>query len=67
MRPSWKSYAATPSEAGVRNLEREIANFFRKIGSGKLVKAGKKRGNSSHLDAQDVRKYLGIAKYQIWS
>ena len=49
-------------EAGVRNLEREIANLYRKLAK-ELVKAGKKT-EAVQLDSGDVRKYLGIPKYK---
>jgi len=49
-------------EAGVRSLEREIANVFRKLAR-ELVKSGKK-AEAASLDGTDIRKYLGIPKYK---
>ena len=48
-------------EAGVRNLEREIATLCRKVVK-EVVKAGKKF--SLKLTPDDVEKYLGIPKFQ---
>ncbi|MBN2429013.1 MAG: endopeptidase La [Deltaproteobacteria bacterium] len=49
-------------EAGVRNLEREIANVFRKLAR-ELVKTGKKT-EPVFLEGVDIKKYLGIPKYK---
>jgi ATP-dependent Lon protease len=48
-------------EAGVRNLEREIANICRKIAR-KVVKDGK--GLQITLKADDVQEYLGVIKFR---
>jgi ATP-dependent Lon protease len=48
-------------EAGVRNLEREIANVFRKIAR-EVVKAGLK-GNRFQVGAPQIKKYLGVPRY----
>ncbi|HIJ59440.1 MAG TPA: endopeptidase La [Nitrospirae bacterium] len=47
-------------EAGVRNLEREIANLCRKVA--KQIAEGKKK-RSFTITSDNVSKYLGIAKY----
>lgn len=47
-------------EAGVRNLEREIANICRKI-TKKIVEAGKE--HFFHIKAKSVEKYLGPEKF----
>jgi ATP-dependent Lon protease len=47
-------------EAGVRNLEREIATICRKIAR-EVVKAGP--GATYQVGAQQVRKYLGVTRY----
>ncbi|MFH1928348.1 MAG: endopeptidase La [Chloroflexota bacterium] len=46
-------------EAGVRNLEREIANICRKVA--RLLAEGKKA--PSHITAQSLAKYLGPPRY----
>jgi ATP-dependent Lon protease len=46
-------------EAGVRNLEREIANVMRKVA--KKVAEGK--GQGFPVDATNLQKYLGVPKY----
>lgn len=46
-------------EAGVRNLEREIANVMRKVA--KKVAEGKGQGFS--IDPSNINKYLGVSKY----
>ena len=48
-------------EAGVRNLEREIANVFRKIAR-EVVKAGQ-RGRRFQVGAPQIKKYLGVSRY----
>ena len=48
-------------EAGVRNLEREIANICRKIAR-ELVKAKDKKKKFSVGVAQ-VKRYLGVPRY----
>ncbi len=48
-------------EAGVRNLEREIANVFRKIAR-EVVKAGK-AGKRFQVGALQIKKYLGVPRY----
>jgi len=47
-------------EAGVRNLERELASICRKIAR-EVVKSGSE--NSYQIGAQQVRKYLGVPRY----
>jgi ATP-dependent Lon protease len=47
-------------EAGVRNLEREIATICRKIAR-EVVKSGP--GTVYQVGAQQVRKYLGVPRY----
>ncbi len=46
-------------EAGVRNLEREIANAMRKVA--KKVAEGKRQGFP--VDSTNLNKYLGVPKY----
>ncbi len=46
-------------EAGVRNLEREIANVMRKVA--KKVAEGK--GQGFPIDPSNLHKYLGVSKY----
>jgi ATP-dependent Lon protease len=46
-------------EAGVRNLEREVANVMRKVA--KKVAEGK--GQGFPVDATNLHKYLGVPKY----
>ncbi len=48
-------------EAGVRNLEREIANVFRKIAR-EVVKAGIE-GKRFQVGAPQIKKYLGVPRY----
>ncbi|RMF94556.1 MAG: endopeptidase La [Candidatus Schekmanbacteria bacterium] len=48
-------------EAGVRNLEREIASICRKIAK-RIVKEGK--GLKVKIDEKDVPDYLGVEKYR---
>ena len=48
-------------EAGVRNLEREIANIFRKIAR-EVVKA-KDKNKRYTVNAQQVKKYLGVPRF----
>jgi len=48
-------------EAGVRNLEREIAGLYRKVAR-KIADNGKKR-DEFHILPGDVHKYLGPAKF----
>ena len=48
-------------EAGVRNLEREIANVFRKIAR-EVVRAGM-QGNCYQVGARQIKKYLGVPRY----
>ena len=48
-------------EAGVRNLEREIATICRKIAK-KVVDKGKKY--STKVEVDDLKEFLGIPKYQ---
>jgi ATP-dependent Lon protease len=48
-------------EAGVRNLEREIANVFRKVAR-EVVKDGKK-GKRYQVGAPQIKKYLGVPRY----
>ena len=48
-------------EAGVRNLEREIANICRKVAR-KVVKEGKK--SSAGVTPENLHDYLGIIKYR---
>ena len=50
-------------EAGVRNLEREIAAVCRKIAHG-IAKSGKKRLT---IQPKQVREYLGIRRYKFGS
>ncbi|MBN1141081.1 MAG: endopeptidase La [Deltaproteobacteria bacterium] len=49
-------------ESGVRHLEREISNIFRKLAR-EFVKR-KKRIEKTVLEAGDVRKFLGVPKYR---
>jgi ATP-dependent Lon protease len=48
-------------EAGVRNLEREIANVCRKIAR-EVVKGSDKK-KRFNVGAQQIKKYLGVARY----
>jgi ATP-dependent Lon protease len=48
-------------EAGVRNLEREIANICRKVAR-KVVKEGKK--SSTEVTPANLHEYLGVVKYR---
>lgn len=48
-------------EAGVRNLEREIANINRKVAR-KIVQEGK--GLKVTIQAEDVKDYLGVIKFR---
>ncbi len=48
-------------EAGVRSLEREIANVFRKIAR-EVVKAGQ-LGKRFQVGARQIKKYLGVPRY----
>lgn len=48
-------------EAGVRNLEREIANIMRKIAK-EVVKNGKDK--KIVVNAESIEKYLGVPKYR---
>jgi ATP-dependent Lon protease len=48
-------------EAGVRNLEREIANICRKVAR-KVVKEGK--GLQVTVGADDLQEYLGVIKFR---
>ena len=48
-------------EAGVRSLEREIANVFRKIAR-EVVKAGQS-GKRFQVGALQIKKYLGVPRY----
>jgi ATP-dependent Lon protease len=48
-------------EAGVRNLEREIASICRKVAR-KLVKDGGKK--SAKVTSQSTQKYLGVPKFR---
>lgn len=49
-------------EAGVRNLERELASLIRK-GTKKLVMSNKTK--SIRIDSKNIEKYLGIKKFKI--
>jgi len=49
-------------EAGVRNLERNIASLFRKIARDRLKK--KVKGKKYRMSAQSVLKFLGTPKYR---
>jgi len=49
-------------EAGVRNLERNIASLFRKIARDRLKKKAKNK--KYRLSAQSVLKFLGTPKYR---
>ena len=48
-------------EAGVRNLEREIANVSRKVAR-KVVKDGK--ALQTHVRNEDLQEYLGVIKFR---
>jgi len=50
-------------EAGVRNLEREIASVLRKIAN-KLV-ADNKKSSRIAIEEKDLEKYLGPAKFEL--
>ena len=48
-------------EAGVRNLEREIANICRKVAR-KAIKEG--RNIRSKIELEDLKEYLGVIKFR---
>ncbi len=48
-------------EAGVRNLEREMANIMRKVAR-EMVKSQEK-GRRFSINAQQVKKFLGVPRY----
>ena len=48
-------------EAGVRNLERQLAKIFRKIAREIVESGGKKK--KFRIGVKDVSKYLGVPKY----
>jgi len=48
-------------EAGVRNLERQIASICRKVAK-RVIREG--RGSQSRVTTRSVEKYLGIPKYR---
>jgi ATP-dependent Lon protease len=50
-------------EAGVRNLEREVAAICRKVA--KEIAEGKER--ASEIGKADLKKYLGPAKFEAWA
>ncbi len=50
-------------EAGVRSLEREIANVCRKIARDLVKSAGKNPDKRYQVAAQQVKKYLGVPRY----
>ncbi|MCF8054772.1 MAG: endopeptidase La [Deltaproteobacteria bacterium] len=49
-------------EAGVRNLEKEIASTCRKVAR-EIVANGKKK-QRSHISAKNIQRYLGIPQYR---
>ena len=53
--------ASWTREAGVRNLEREIAKIFRKVVKEFLLDKGKK---TVHIEPDGLEKYLGVKKYR---
>ncbi len=48
-------------EAGVRNLEREIAKVFRKVVSKIVTKAP---GHRVHVTSKNIEKYLGVRRFR---
>lgn len=50
-------------EAGVRNLEREIANICRKVAK-EVVRKGKRKAYSIKLTAGNLHRYLGPPRYR---
>ncbi len=48
-------------EAGVRNLEREIAKICRKVVKEVLIKPGRK---NTTITARNIEKYLGVEKFR---
>ncbi len=48
-------------EAGVRNLEREIAKICRKVVKEKTIKPDQKK---VHISSNNLEKYLGVKKYR---
>lgn len=52
-------------EAGVRNLERNIAKIIRKIIVEIFTDKAKKKTAKKVVDIKDVQKYLGIERFQI--
>ena len=51
-------------EAGVRNLERNIAKIIRKI-IVEIFNSGKKKNTKKVVDIKDVQKYLGVERFQV--
>ncbi|MCQ2795146.1 MAG: endopeptidase La [Bacilli bacterium] len=51
-------------EAGVRNLERNIAKIIRKI-IVELFTNGKKKATKKVVEIKDVQKYLGVERFQV--
>jgi len=48
-------------EAGVRNLEREIASIYRKVAK-EILKNGK--NYKAHISSNSIKKYLGVPQYR---
>jgi ATP-dependent Lon protease len=51
-------------EAGVRNLEREIANIFRKLAKD-IVEKGEEKKSKLVIKEKLIEKFLGIEKYRL--
>ncbi len=49
------------SEAGVRNLEREISSICRKVAKEVVLKG---KSTKIHVKAHSIKKYLGVPKYR---
>src|SRR3989344_4658057 len=51
-------------EAGVRNMEREIASIFRKLARDVVIKAVKTNGKAIKVTPAKVTEYLGVPKFR---
>ncbi|MGI9311814.1 MAG: endopeptidase La [bacterium] len=56
--------ASWTREAGVRNLEREIAKIFRKVVKELLIATGAKRKKSVRITPAGLEKYLGVKRFR---
>jgi ATP-dependent Lon protease len=51
-------------EAGVRNLEREVAKICRKVVKGILLKSDKDGAKRTNVGPKSLEKYLGVRRYR---